>query len=179
MVMQVQKEIDNREQILALAAIRSRRQSRRFRVTWPVVVRGFDQHGEAFQEFCFLKICLTGACLGLRRSLAVGATVEMDVRSPFEPQAMAALFREGHLRWTSSQAASNRHSLRFSKAGICSRSRCCAPAPDQGPELYRALNGEKTSAQGSQVIRRTTYAEPAFPVCTPLQLFEHILTFLL
>jgi hypothetical protein len=83
MVMQVQKEIDNREQTMALAAIRSRRQSRRFRVAWPVVVRGFDQHGEAFQEFCFLKnLSPTGACLGLRRSLAVGATVEMDVRSP-------------------------------------------------------------------------------------------------
>ena len=64
MVMQVQKEIDNREPTIALAALRNRRQSRRFRVTWPVVVRGFDQQGEAFQEFCFLKnLSPTGACL--------------------------------------------------------------------------------------------------------------------
>ena len=83
MVMQVQKEIDNREQTVWPVAISSRRQARRFGVTWPVVVRGFDQHGEAFQEFCFLKnLSPKGACLALSRSLAVGATIEMDVRTP-------------------------------------------------------------------------------------------------
>src|SRR4051794_32690126 len=82
-VMQVQKKNENREQTRSPVAIKGRRQSRRFRVTWPVVVRGFDQQGEAFQEFCFLKnLSPTGACLGLRRALAVGATVEMDVRTP-------------------------------------------------------------------------------------------------
>jgi hypothetical protein len=83
MVMQVQKEIDKRKQAVSPAALRGRRLARRFGMTWPVVVRGFDQHGEAFQEFCFLKnLSPTGACLGLKRSLAVGATIEMDMRTP-------------------------------------------------------------------------------------------------
>jgi len=83
MVMQVQKKNDNREQTVWPVARRSRRQTRRFDATWPVVVKGFDQHDKAFQEFCFLKnLSPTGACLGLTRSLAVGAIIEMDVRTP-------------------------------------------------------------------------------------------------
>jgi hypothetical protein len=59
---------------------------------------------------------------------------------------MAAIFREGRLRWASGQAASDRHSLRFGQADIRSRHRCRAFALDQGPELRGALNGEKSGA---------------------------------
>jgi phosphohistidine phosphatase SixA len=66
------------------------------------VVRGFDQHGEAFQEFCFLKnLSPTGACLGQRRSLAIGATVEMDVCTPLSRKQWLRYFGKvihvGHL----------------------------------------------------------------------------------
>lgn len=134
MVMQVQKEIDNREQTGSPVAIRIRRQSRRFRVTWPVVVRGFDQHGEAFQEFCFLKnLSPAGACLGLRRSLAVGATVEMDVRTP--------LSRKQWLRYFGKVIYAGHH-LRLQATGIRFDSTKPAFVPAAAVVRLRLIKGQ-------------------------------------
>ena len=115
MVMQVQKEIDNREQAVSPVAIRSRRQARRFGMMWPVVVRGFDQHGEAFQEFCFLEnLSPTGACLGLMRSLAVGATIEMDVRTPLSRKQWLRYF--GKIIYVGHPAKPQATGIRFDSA---------------------------------------------------------------
>ncbi|MEN3331307.1 MAG: hypothetical protein V7641_672 [Blastocatellia bacterium] len=115
MVMQVQKEIDKPEQAVSPVAISGRRQARRFGVTWPVVVRGFDQHGEAFQEFCFLKnLSPTGACLGLKRSLDVGATIEMDVRTPLSQKQWLRYF--GKVIYVGSQARPQATGIRFDSA---------------------------------------------------------------
>ena len=79
----MRKAIDGQEQIRRLAAMSRRRRAHRFEVTWPVVVSGFDQRGEAFQEFCFVKnLSSTGACLDLTRLLAIGATVKVDLCTP-------------------------------------------------------------------------------------------------
>jgi len=73
----------------------NQRQARRIGVTWQAVVRGFDRHGEAFQEFCSLKnLSPRGACLSLIRRLAVGASVEIDVRSPLSRKQWLRYFAE-------------------------------------------------------------------------------------
>lgn len=79
----METKITNRELSVSMAALSRRRQARRFNLKWPVVIRGYDQRGKAFQEFCSLKnISATGACLGLKKPLAVGTNIELDVRTP-------------------------------------------------------------------------------------------------
>jgi hypothetical protein len=57
--------------------------ARRFDVTWPVIIRGVDEQGQAFQEFSSLQnLSARDAAMGLMRSLPAGARVEMDICSP-------------------------------------------------------------------------------------------------
>ena len=83
MVTQVQTI--SRKQPLAMSRMMSgnRRHYRRFRLNWPVVIKGVDRFDKAFQEICFLKnLSPAGACLSLSGSLSVGARIEMDVHTP-------------------------------------------------------------------------------------------------
>ncbi len=83
MVTQMQKMTRKRRLMMSLMMSGNRRQSRRFGLNWPVVIKGVDRYDKPFQEVCFLKnLSPAGACLSLSRSLSVGARVEMDVRTP-------------------------------------------------------------------------------------------------
>lgn len=82
MVTSVHKAINNKA-ANAPAEITNRRKMRRFDVSWPVVIRGVDEHGQPFQEFSSLQnLSPKGAAVGLTISLPTGAYVEMDVCCP-------------------------------------------------------------------------------------------------
>jgi hypothetical protein len=61
----------------------NQRSSRGFDVTWPAIIRGVDEQGQAFQEFTSLQyLSPAGATVGLMMSLPTGARVEIDIRCP-------------------------------------------------------------------------------------------------
>ena len=82
MVTPVHKAI-NKRAAKAPAKINDRRKTRRFDVTWPVVIRGVDEHSQPFQEFCFLQnLSPQGAAVEVIISLPIDARVEVDVCCP-------------------------------------------------------------------------------------------------
>lgn len=58
--------------------------SRRFRANWPVIVRGWDDSGEPFQELAVLRnLSSGGAGISLVQRPMPGTRVEIDVQTPF------------------------------------------------------------------------------------------------
>jgi len=59
------------------------RPARCFDVTWPVIIRGVDEQGNAFQEFSSLQnLSPAGAAIEVMMSLPTGAHVEIDICCP-------------------------------------------------------------------------------------------------
>jgi hypothetical protein len=62
-----------------------RRKARRFQLGWDVAVKGTDQSGTSFDETGMLQnLSSFGAMLCLRRTVPVGATVEVRIKVPLK-----------------------------------------------------------------------------------------------
>ena len=60
-----------------------RRNGQRFQLGWDVAVKGTDQTGTSFDDTGMLQnLSSVGAMLYLRRTVAVGATVEVRIKVP-------------------------------------------------------------------------------------------------
>jgi PilZ domain len=93
----------------------NRRQARRFGVTWPVVIRGYDRQGRSFQEFsCLKNLSPVGACFALTRALTVGAAIEMDVRTPLSRKQWLRYF--GRVVYVGGSSEPQTIGLRFDSA---------------------------------------------------------------
>jgi hypothetical protein len=64
-----------------------RRKARRFSVSWPVRIEGYEPSGSSFEEAGELEnLSSSGAFLNIARPIEIGTTLNIAIRVPFQSE---------------------------------------------------------------------------------------------